>query len=233
MPIVLLLALLLQAQSTTPAAPGGSSPKGDSPPPTTRPAHDRDPWVFRCVLDDNARMLVISLGDHWWMAFDTVHCSVYKIWNGEIELTGAVYDTKHGPQPHAKGTFLLDGKSPIRFEVGASPDMTPAIRWLGYSLHDDHVTLKWNSGTVGFELTPIRDGEMLRIDLKTSSESAGQPITASLPADVAMLMEPSFDGEAGATRRMTSLPHNGETAFRCNLTKMPVKHESDTKEEGK
>ena len=76
--------------------------------PTTQPVHDRDPWIFRCVLDGNARMVVVSLGDHYWAAYDAEHCALAKVWRGDVELTGAVYDMRHGPQPKAKGKILLD-----------------------------------------------------------------------------------------------------------------------------
>jgi hypothetical protein len=81
--------------------------------PTTQPVHDRDPWIFRCVLDGNARIVVVSLGNHRWAAYDAAHCALAKFWEGDVDLTGAVYDMRHGPQPKAKGKILLDRSAPI------------------------------------------------------------------------------------------------------------------------
>jgi hypothetical protein len=63
----------------------------------------RDPWVFRCVLDKNPRMVVIALHEHLWVAYDTTTCSLYKAWDGDVKFQGAVYDDIHGPQPETRG----------------------------------------------------------------------------------------------------------------------------------
>lgn len=169
LPSLLLVSALLHAQ---PAAPANRPAPADGRAPTTAPAatqptHDREPWVFRCVLDNNPRMLVINLGQNWWMAFDTVTCSIYKLWQGEIELTGAVYDTKHGPQPKAKGRFVIDGRPPLKLEpYPGNKNWTPAQKphgiqpigpsqWRGYELNEDGVTLKWDAGPYQLSLKPI------------------------------------------------------------------------------
>lgn len=167
------------------------------------PTHDRDPWVFRCVLDDNPRMLIISLGDHWWMAFDTVHCSIYKVWKGEIELTGAVYDTKHGPQPHAKGRFVLDGKSSIVFEAGSKDSYAS---WRGYELNGDHVILKWNRGDVAFELSPTLYGDSLRLVV---AHSAGAKASVRVPNAVAYSTDQTSDVDGSNVNADIQLPATG------------------------
>ncbi|MCB0529802.1 MAG: hypothetical protein KDC65_15095, partial [Saprospiraceae bacterium] len=44
-----------------------------------RAAADRpnDPWVFRSVLDKQARMITFALDDHLWVAYSTDSCSLY------------------------------------------------------------------------------------------------------------------------------------------------------------
>lgn len=215
---VLLLAAMLQA---SPAASATSS----TPTPTTRPAHDRDPWVFRCVLDDNARMLIISLGDNWWMAFDTVHCSIYKLWHGEIELTGAVYDTKHGPQPHAKGRFVLDGKTPIRFDVGANDSVA---HWGGYELRDNLVTLKWKRGDATFKLTPKHDGEILNLVIDWIADDKST-ISAQVPTSVVVKTDRMTDADGDTLNETITFPKSGPLTLKLNLSEANGKREEPSK----
>ncbi|HMQ01322.1 MAG TPA: cytochrome C, partial [Cyclobacteriaceae bacterium] len=63
----------------------------------------RDPWVFRSVLDGQPRMVTVALHDDLYLAFDARHAGLYKAWKGGVILDGAVYTTKHGPQPTTKG----------------------------------------------------------------------------------------------------------------------------------
>lgn len=184
---VLIGAALLLGALPTPARPAPPDPAPAPTQPATRPAPDRDPWVFRCVLDDNPRMLIISLGDGWWMAFDTVHCSIYKLWHGEIELTGAVYDTKHGPQPKAKGTFVINGRPPLKLDVYPhtrhwTPTTKPhnrqpigPVRWRGYELKDGRVTLKWDAGAYQLALTPTNQSDHVDFTLTVSRSAEGAP----------------------------------------------------------
>ena len=147
--------------------------------PTTRPGHDREPWVFRCVLDGNARSVVVSLGQNRWVAYDAATCSLTKFWVGDIELTGPVYDYKHGPQPRAKGALLLDRKAAIsqpgsiitgldtlgreqakEGRVGAATQQAPNVadlfrfRYRGYSIKDDAVTFHYEREATRVDETP-------------------------------------------------------------------------------
>lgn len=152
-PFVLLAPLLLAA------APAPTTS------PTTRPGHEREPWVFRCVLDGNARSVVVSLGHHRWVAYDAELCALRKFWIGDIELTGPVYDYKHGPQPRAHGALQLDQRASIA--VAAPPgDCTPTTReattlpadqrftYRGYSLKDDRVTFHFEHDRLRVDETP-------------------------------------------------------------------------------
>ena len=75
------------------------------------PSVDRpmDPWVYRSVLDQRPRMISIALHGDLWIAYDTQQCGLYKAWKGGVNFDGAVYTTKHGPQPTSIGSaYLLD-----------------------------------------------------------------------------------------------------------------------------
>lgn len=117
--------------------------------PTTKTASTSQPTarptVFRCVLDGNARMIVIALGDDVYAAYDANRCTLAKLWRGEVILTGPVYDTRHGPQPKSSGRQLLD--RPGNLAPNPAP---PATRptdyanvngYLGYALKDGRATL--------------------------------------------------------------------------------------------
>ncbi|PCE66283.1 PA14 domain-containing protein [Sediminicola luteus] len=67
---------------------------------TERP---RDVWVFRSVLDLKPRMATAALHNDLWMAYNTQNATLYKAWKGGVEFDGAVYTTKHGPQPTSLG----------------------------------------------------------------------------------------------------------------------------------
>jgi cytochrome c len=63
----------------------------------------RDPWVFRSVLDNKARMVTAALHEDMYVAYDAQKCQLYKAWKGGVVFDGAVYTTHHGPQPSTKG----------------------------------------------------------------------------------------------------------------------------------
>lgn len=108
-----------------------------------------DPWVFRCALDRQPRMVVIALAPGWWMAFDAQQCRVHKVWRGDVEFTGTVYDTKHGPQPRAVGDPLVSTAAPM---LAGSP---AAARWRGYRFAGGEVVLRFDVGDAAVELTPV------------------------------------------------------------------------------
>lgn len=88
-----------------------NSSSADNPWNNDRP---HDPWVFRSVLDNQARMLTVALHDDLWVAYNTGECSLYKAWKGSVDFDGAVYTSSHGPQPLSVGDayFINVHKSP-------------------------------------------------------------------------------------------------------------------------
>lgn len=63
--------------------------------------------ALRSVIDGKPRMLTIALTNDIKASYDTQNASLYKIWQGEINLTGAVFDGRHGPQPSSQGQLFL------------------------------------------------------------------------------------------------------------------------------
>jgi hypothetical protein len=100
--------------------------------PTTRPA---DPWVFRCSLEGRPRMLVIALHSDLYLAYDTQDGKLTYAWSGDVEFTGTVYDTRHGPQPKTRGKPLL-AQPDQQKHVALLPDQTDSrqYQFIGYRL---------------------------------------------------------------------------------------------------
>ena len=113
----------------------------------------RNPWVFRCTLDGRARVVVLALGQDLWAAYDATSCGLYKVWTGDIDLTGSVYDTRHGPQPQSVGDVLDQfGENQEWQRVDADGNATDIIpTWRGYDMDGTksvqfHYTVEGDNG---------------------------------------------------------------------------------------
>lgn len=101
--------------------------------------------VFRSVLDDKPRVLVIRLGSEHAIAFDCENGILWKAWQAEpgqlpVKLQGAVYNGVHGPQPVSEGkTLLIDEKPQL-----ICSDPTAALQYLGHSPQPDGTAIvRW------------------------------------------------------------------------------------------
>ena len=141
------------------------------------------PTAFRCALDNRPRMLVIDFGDGLFAAYDTQSCFLYKVWRGRVNLTGTVYDSKHGPRPSARGTILLPATRPSATEpalpegvvaVAQEPKADDRRHWLGHTLKPGAVTLTYKNG----------DGRVTEVTLTraASATAAEFPLTATVSA---------------------------------------------------
>ena len=93
-----------------------------------------DPWVFRSVLDTQARMVTLALDDNLWVAYSAEFGSLYKAWKGRVEFDGAVYTTAHGPQPLSIGDawILNDIEMPWRLKVNGA-EVKPDVQYRVHS----------------------------------------------------------------------------------------------------
>ena len=142
--------------------------------PTTAPAgvpeRGRDPWVFRCVLDGRPRVAVVALSHDFWAAWDTADCGIYKVWRGGMDLTGSVYDTKHGPQPQTTGTTLATFADADAWQVVRGGRAAPASpRFLGYAVDGQtSVSFRYRfdlgdgRAVTVVEAPSLRDGALVR-----------------------------------------------------------------------
>ena len=87
-------------------------------------------------------MLVASFSPEFNLAYDTQTGKLIFAWCGDVEFTGAVYDTRHGPQPRVRGTPLLAPPDTQRHVVMFA-DQTDAreYRFLGHEIRDDKLVL--------------------------------------------------------------------------------------------
>lgn len=103
-----------------------------------------DPWVFRSVLDAQARMITIALDDNLWAAYNTQHSALYKVWKGGVNFDGAVYTTVHGPQPSSIGNAWFENKFQTPWVLIKDGQVTDAtLQYKGHRLDQGQVSLMY------------------------------------------------------------------------------------------
>ncbi len=105
----------------------------------------RDPWVYRSVLDERPRMITIALHEDLWSAYDTQQCGLYKAWDGGVDFDGAVYTTKHGPQPTSYGSpYLADPLTEPLWGLKSADDTKSIVPdYKGHLFKDGQVSLNY------------------------------------------------------------------------------------------
>ena len=105
----------------------------------------RDPFAFRAVLDEKPRMLVLALRPDFWVAYDAERAALYKVWEGGVHFTGAVYDWLHGPQPTSQGRAWLVSPWEEPWQVARGGEPLPArVRYRGHRLDAGRATLLYD-----------------------------------------------------------------------------------------
>lgn len=100
----------------------------DQPPivPIDRPGVDgrgRDPWVFRCIFEDRARMVMLAPAPGWWIAFHPETGSLHKVWRGKMDFRGKVWDFSQD-NSRAEGAVYFAAPNEIaRLADGQSPPL--------------------------------------------------------------------------------------------------------------
>ncbi|MEL6925020.1 MAG: glycosyl hydrolase, partial [Bacteroidota bacterium] len=107
-----------------------------------------NPWVFRSVLDKQARMVTMALHQNLWVSYHADEGSLYKAWIGGVNFDGPVYTTVHGPQPTSVGDawLLPQNKSPWRLIVNG--EVQPAkLRYKGHRFENGGAELRYEIPT--------------------------------------------------------------------------------------
>jgi cytochrome c len=122
------------------------------------PSRPNDPWVFRSVLDNQARMITFALDDHLWASYSTDSCSLYKVWAGGTDFTGAVYNMRHGPQPMSVGAAWFENqyRRPWSVSIGGKTEY-PQTDYKGHRYtKDGHAELMYD--------LVLSDGKRIRVN---------------------------------------------------------------------
>lgn len=113
---------------------------------TPVPEREGNLQVFRTVLDEKPRILVLRMGPEQALAFDCEQGLLWKFWQapaGElpVKLQGAVYDGVHGPQPISQGQIHFTDEKPQLITSVAEAH----LQYLGHLAHSDGTTtLRWS-----------------------------------------------------------------------------------------
>ena len=121
-------------------------------------ARPNDPWVFRSVIDKQPRMVTFALNDNLWVSYSTDSCSLYKVWSGSTDFTGAVYNMRHGPQPMSVGSawFENNHRQPWNVTIGGKTE-SPQTDYKGHRYtKDGHAELMYD--------LVLTDGQRIRIN---------------------------------------------------------------------
>ena len=137
-------------------------------------------WVFRSVLDKNPRMVTAALNENLWLAYNTQTASLYKAWKGGVNFDGAVYTTKHGPQPTSLGyAYANHTENWVLTDNGK--ELPTKIQYKGHKFSNGEVTFNYqligpNSEVIKIEETPkyIKEGDKngLERSFKISNNSS-------------------------------------------------------------
>ncbi len=213
-------------------------------------ARANDPFVFRSVLDSIPRIVTLALHDNLWVAYHADDCSMYKAWRDGVDLTGAVYDTQHGPQPMSKGRAWMQNatRQPWWIEQDGKRSAPAKVQYRGHRIVEHH-------GMLVYELT-LADGKVIEVTEQPEFMENEQGLlglertfsTKNVPSGIAIGLainvssiateqsletdggwkvdksEPVNQGNISALSLSGNLKlkNNGTTRFATWLTKMPM-----------
>lgn len=181
------------------------------------------PWVFRSVLDGQPRMVTVALHKDLYIAFDAANAGLYKVWKGDVELEGAVYTGKHGPQPTAEGYAYYEQKleEPAWIIEREGEPQQASVRFAGYKFVDGQVLFEYELvDTRGLHILVEERPEYIHTNGLTGLQR--RFTTPDLPEGVRLGFNTAFtslqsatnfstDGEFTETGRTTIDHGNGKT----------------------
>lgn len=127
-----------------------------------RPAEN---WVFRSVLDKKPRMATVALDENLWLAYNTQTATLYKAWKGGVNFDGAVYTTKHGPQPTSLGyAYYTHNESWVLLDN--DKEIIPRIQYKGHRFENDEVVFKF--------ILESPDGKKITVEEMPVYQKAGE-----------------------------------------------------------
>ena len=100
------------------------------------------PLAMRTTLDGESRIINLALKHNVTAAYSTTNLGVFKLWQGDLTLSGAVFDQKHGPQPSSQGTLFLDKTGEPNHYWQQNPN---ALSYLGHQVNANQVSLLYQA----------------------------------------------------------------------------------------
>ncbi len=171
----------------------------------------REQWVFRSVLDEQARMVTAALHDEMWVAYSAQTGDLYKAWKGGVKLEGAVYTTVHGPQPTSQGYAYFEqpvanASSWVLIKNGEQ--IVPEVQFRGHRIENGWVTfsieLRDGNTTIIVKETPeyIKRGNQNGLSRTFEVENAPEGVDVALKTRLTSLQvesDYSTDGKFDVT----------------------------------
>ncbi|MBW2242652.1 MAG: cytochrome C [Deltaproteobacteria bacterium] len=183
------------------------------------PGRGHAPWILRSSLDGRPRMLQLALAPGIWLSYGTETGSLYQLWRGELEQTGAVYDMRHGPEPVSTGAAYLRHPDESDWRVAEGAEwVIPDLRYLGHGVAPEtgRAYLLYELSHAGrmarIRESPelVRNAEMLGLERRFRFESNPEQL------QLALTLRPgatSFENEGGTLEDGRLLLEEGETTL--------------------
>ena len=177
-----------------------------------------NPWVFRSVLDSQARMVTLALHDDLWASYNTNECAVYKVWKGHVHFDGAVYTTVHGPQPTTVGDSYIEPQDQRWLIKEGDQTSAVTVQYNGHEFIGDRAYLKYT-------LTDQKGRSMNVVESPDYFENSnGQSglvrnfTTSNVPAGVEVILHTTISSIALESSLSTDgkFEKSGSTALQAN-----------------
>ena len=150
-----------------------------------------DPWIFRSVLDNNARIVTLALDLNLWAAYSTENAALYQAWKGAVNFDGPVYTTQHGPQPLSVGDKYVVNRFLQPWKI-KSPggDLNPTVQYKGHKVVNDQAVLMYE-----LEHPNLSSSIKIEESVDAHTNEKNQPVfqrrftTSSVPENHSVVLE--------------------------------------------
>ncbi|MDA0196661.1 MAG: DUF1080 domain-containing protein [Bacteroidetes bacterium] len=166
-----------------------------------------DPWIVRVNLDSRPNMIGLALNKNMFAAYDGKIGGLYKVWKGNINFTGPVYDNLHGPQPTSEGEAYITEKLETTpwSVVNNDKEKSSVVSYKGYVINNDQITIKYTMTLASGEIINVSETpEYISKDGKPGFSRSFT--TANVPAAHDVVLNASYEHLTGEN----DLETNGE-----------------------
>ena len=155
--------------------------------PTITKERPHEPWVFRSVLDQNARIVTLAIDDNLWAAYRTEDCALYKVWQGGVNFDGPVYTTHHGPQPTSIGDAFVENSISSPWSISTADGEKQKIQavYKGHRYVGDGAQLMYEllGGIMIYEQVDASETEAMQPVFERTFTTEGVPAGSTVYVD--------------------------------------------------